>query len=293
MGQVLGGGAAIGISRIDFVQYTDLCIYIDVARDPVSYPVLDLGYANEELTIITPLQLGNVTVKEVDGEPVLCVRVSIDKLPKTDTVGEYSVTLFPIETIENPESYDPEYLKSSTAAMVYTLGALYILVFLLLAIFLFNMTREVIHRRTAIPVVAYIAFVFTILCIFRICFMFIYAAGGFDDNPLAEFVVFEIPTFLLFTTVILALGFWQKLVKQKTFFATSETGLMVAVLFAIFMVWTLFAVITIVYAEAILTKELESPCPGRVAPSTQDIDDSTRTLFIVYQVTKDAPWCGC
>ena len=146
------------------------------------------------------------------------------------------------------------------------------------------MSREILQRGTTIPVVAYIAFIFTILCIFRVCFMFTYAAGAFDDNPLAEFAVFEIPTFLLFTTVILALGFWQKLVKQKTFFSTSETKLLVMVALAIFLVWTLFAVITIVYAESILTKKEVSPCPGRVAPSTKDLDDATRTLFVVYQV---------
>ena len=293
VGRVLGNGASITIDVPETVKYMQLCVALEIERDARRYPVVDFGTADQALTTITPIEAQNVTITEILGIQFACAFLDYSSFhltprPSLFNSSDFSswrnAIFFPIETVEDPDSFDPDYLDSSTEGLVYTLAALFLLDLVLLTLFLINMSREILKRGTAIPVVAYIAFIFTILCIFRICFMFIYAAGAFDDNPLAEFVVFEIPTFLLFTTVILALGFWQKLVKQKTFFSTSETKLLVMVALAIFLVWTLFAVITIVYAESILTKKEESPCPGRVAPSTDDLDDATRTLFVVYQV---------
>ena len=286
VGRVLGSGAAITINYPDTVKSMELCIAVEEASNLNEFPVWDYGSSDSSLSVVRPLGLENVTLTWLLDVPFLCGQISYQSLPllEVDEGISRKVILFPIETVRNPDSYDPQYLDSSTEALVYTLAALFLLNFLCLFLFLFNMTREVITRGIAIPVVAYIAFILTILCVFRICFMFIYAAGEFDDNPLAEFVVFEIPTFLLFTTVILSLGFWRKLVSQKAYSSYGSNKLAFSVGLGILLVWLLFAVIVIIYAEAILTKEQESPCPGRVAPSTDKIDDSTRILFIVYQV---------
>mgnify|MGYP003645524428 CR=1 FL=1 len=285
VGQVLGNGAAISVRVSDLLKDLDVCISLEVDRDNASFPVLGFGVANKGLTRITPIYADNIDIDMVLEFPFLCGLVSYRSLPiyqRED--GFFEAILFPIETVPNPSKYNPDYLDHRAEVLVYVLAAVFIVDLLFLILFLFNMTRELRVTGNSIPVVAYIAFIFTILCIFRICYMFIYAAGDFDDNPLAEFVVFEIPTFLLFTTVVLSLGFWQKLVKQKTFFATSSNLLVLTVGLGIFLVWTLFAVITIVYSEVVLQKKSSSPCPGRVAPSTKDLDDSTRTLFVVYQV---------
>ena len=48
-------------------------------------------------------------------------------------------------------------------------------------------------------------------------------------------------------------------------------------------VWSLWVVVTIVYAEVILKEDGESSCPGRVALSYDEQEEDTRTLAIVYQ----------
>ena len=285
VGRVIGNGASVAATNADVIGHVQLCLAIELERNASKYPQLDFGYSDDDLDLVTPLQLQNVTTEVIQEVTLLCASFLFNELPTYQEEDLREIILFPIETVSDPENYDPDYLDSTTEALVYTLAALYLIDFVLLGLFLYNMIIEVTSRRTAIPIVAYVACIFFVLCIFRICYMFIYAAGGFDDNPLADFAVFEIPTFLLFTTVILALGFWQKLVKQKTFFATEERGLLIIVSLAIFLVWVMYAVILIVYSEVVLQKVVtESPCPGRVAPSTEDIDDATTTLFVVYQV---------
>ena len=287
VGRVIGNGASVTVTNADEVGHVQLCLAIELERKAGKYPQLDFGYSDDDLEVVSPLQLQNISVEVIQEVTLVCASFFFNELPIYQEEDEESreIILFPIETVSDPENFDPDYLDSTTEALVHTLAALYLLDFVLLALFLYNMIIEVTSRRTAIPIVAYIACILFVLCIFRICYMFIYAAGGFDDNPLADFAVFEIPTFLLFTTVILALGFWQKLVKQKSFFSTKENGLVAIVSLAIFLLWVMYAVILIVYSEIVLEKEVtDSPCPGRVAPSTEEIDDATRTLFVVYQV---------
>ena len=290
VGRVIGNGVSVSITNAGVVGYVQLCLALEMKREAGKYPQLDFGFSDDDLDVVTPLQLQNISADVIQNVTLLCASFLFNELPTYEEDDLQEVILFPIETVSDPENYDPNYLDSTTEALVYTLAALYLLDFLLLGVFLYNMFIEVTTRRTSIPIVAYVACILFVLCIFRICYMFIYAAGEFDDDPLADFAVFEIPTFLLFTTVILALGFWQKLVKQKSFFSTQEKGLVIMVSAAVFLVWVMYAVILIVYSEVVLQKKTtESPCPGRVAPSTADIDDATRTLFTVYQVAIPQP----
>ena len=54
------------------------------------------------------------------------------------------------------------------------------------------------------------------VCVFRVVFCFVYIDDGFSE--LSEYVVFEIPTFLLFTGVILVLVLFMQLSKKKYVF---------------------------------------------------------------------------
>ena len=103
------------------------------------------------------------------------------------------------------------------------------------------------------------------------------------EMNLLSLLVFEIPTFLLFSVVITSIFFWQKIASQKTFMRDSDK-LEGVVIWGLIFVWSLWVIVTIVYSEVILKEEGgESPCPGRVAPSYDKQEESTRTLSIIYQ----------
>jgi hypothetical protein len=106
------------------------------------------------------------------------------------------------------------------------------------------------HSSQTLKMGPVISSVLIVLCVFRACFMFMYPNGVFDDKPLAEFVVFEIPTFLLLSVVIICIYFWKNVVRSG-FFADSYNLLILAL--GIPFVWILWIVVTIVYSEAILS----------------------------------------
>ena len=79
----------------------------------------------------------------------------------------------------------------------------------------------------------------------------IFVTGTFEYKPLAQFVVFEIPTFLLFTAVILAIYAWMMVAKFDI--VRKGDGRNYAIALALIFVWSLWIVVTVVYAEVILS----------------------------------------
>ena len=103
------------------------------------------------------------------------------------------------------------------------------------------------------------------------------------EMNLLSFVFFEIPTFLLFSVVITSIFFWKKLTKRKKFFVGGLKKLRRVIFLGLVFVWSLWVIVTIVYSEVILEEDVESPCPGRVAPNYDQQEEDTRTLTIIYQ----------
>jgi hypothetical protein len=82
--------------------------------------------------------------------------------------------------------------------------------------------------------------------------------GTFEYDPLAQFVVFEIPTFLLFSAVIVAIYSWVTIVH---FDMLKDKGLRhIAFAIALIFVWSLWIVVTVVYAEVILCTDNRVAC---------------------------------
>ena len=80
-------------------------------------------------------------------------------------------------------------------------------------VFIVVMFKNHISEGRQVPLATWMGVIFGIVCLFRVVFCFIYVDDGFSD--LAEYVVFEIPTFLLFTGVILVTAMFMKLSKKK------------------------------------------------------------------------------
>jgi len=125
-----------------------------------------------------------------------------------------------------------------------------------------------------------LSIIFLALCVFRAVFLFGYPSELF--GALSEFVVFEIPTFLLFTAVIVCIYFWKVIVHMHEFQFKHDDRLVVAL--GILFVWSLWVIVTVVYAKVILDDTSGStPCAGRVPISYSKQESNTRKLAIAYQ----------
>jgi hypothetical protein len=160
---------------------------------------------------------------------------------------------------------------------------------LLLVFFLVNVAYLRVKGGSdfTVPFVTYVVVFFTLLCIFRIVYIFMLPSGTLNDNLVADYALAEIPTFLLFSAMALLLGLWFSLGHQKFMFSKR---VVVLIFFAIAGVaWLLYIVVLVVYATVIVDSDdggggSLSICVGRVGDDgNDDDDDRTRTLSIVYQ----------
>ena len=123
------------------------------------------------------------------------------------------ITLFPVIRSENYESTEEDSLSHQTTSLIYTLAACYLLDLVFIILYVGTMFRHFTLAGKNVPVVMWLGVIFGIVCIFRVVFCFVYIDDGFSE--LSEYAVFEIPTFLLFTGVILVIALFVRLSKKK------------------------------------------------------------------------------
>ena len=246
----------------------------------------DFGYSDSsESEVIIPLGIeSDIIERRVSDFSVFwCANLTLKKIPTTEDEGVYQ--LFPIVEMEDYNKQEEDYTDETTKVLCYVLGSFYLVDFFLLVLFFIILVKDIQRTDSSIPLVSWLGVIFMVLCIFRVVFLFSYPNAVFEDEELAEFVVFEIPTFLLFTAVFFCIFLWRNLAQKKNFFgfARGSRSNQLLIGSCLISVWMLFMVVTIVYSEVILEEgEQESECPGRVA-ATSSIEEDSRVLSIVYQ----------
>ena len=149
IGKLHGDGASLTFAKSSLVSHFRACLRITVEGEVKG--VRDFGYTTGD--IIYPLEISDSIEVEVRSlEEYWCAVVERETVPTT-TEGELQI--FPISHVKNWVDEDDESYSDSTIALVYTLGALYLLDFVLLSVFLLNLLRQATSQKT-IPIVAWI-----------------------------------------------------------------------------------------------------------------------------------------
>ena len=278
VGVLRGDGSVLTFSDLTNLRSFFICLRVSENTTAISskYPIVDFGYSEQLIGKIYPLGVaGSIQPQLVFDSLFWCASIDNATVPKNGN----NIHLYPIQRVEDYEDSEEDYTSRKTRALMYTLGVCYCINFVLLAFYLINFLRWT--KKS--PMLGAISTLLLLVCVFRICFMFMYPNGKFADNELAEFVVFEIPTFLLFSVVIISIYFWKKLSSRKKFFSGDTSRLKFLIILGLVFVWSLWVIVTIVFSEVILEEDGSSPCPGRVAPSYDKQEEDTRTLTIIYQ----------
>ena len=193
----------------------EICLYIntDYNDDLVTYPTRDFGYTTMDYEFIYPLDFSSeLKVEYFSGNlEFWCVNVSRVDVPSKDE----TLRIFPIIRLVNYEDQKNEMFSHEAQSLSYTLGALYSFDIVFVLLFLFYVAKTIVKEKIPVPFVTWISILFLMVCIFRIAFCFHWPSGGFQGEPLTEYAIFEIPTFLLFSVLISTTGNWRKLSKKK------------------------------------------------------------------------------
>ena len=208
----------------------------EVSKVKSDYKIKDFAILSPDFSSMTPLGLGGssgdrkgrIEIREVDLFTYWCAKITREEFER-GSGGQ--ITLFPIVRIEDYEDREvlffsfkhfsqltfflpkDDSLSNQTESLLYTLAAFYLLDLLLVIIFVFVMFKNSVMEGKELPNVTYLGLIFGAVCVFRIVFCFVYVDDGFGD--VSEYVVFEIPTFLLFTAVIFVTALFMRLSKKK------------------------------------------------------------------------------
>lgn len=279
VGSLLGAGSELSFSNVQRVRQFEVCLLLREDFDendvPVGY-ILDFGYSTDDTSYIYPLHFNPINLYERLNRTFACKTVQWVNIPATED-GKYR--MFPIMRLID-DSGHKEFVSRTTKILCYILGAFFAFDLLYICVYLLSVLIGQEGTMNS-PLFLFISISFGVLCIFRICYLFIFPSGDF--SLLAEYVVFEIPTFILFTIIIVILGTWENM-RKGGMFDKGVSGPTIAMIIGVTFVWIVFIIVTAVDGTVIIDKEAEEPvCKGRVAASTKDIEDATRNLSVAYQ----------
>uniref|UniRef100_A0A7S4NP18 Uncharacterized protein n=1 Tax=Paramoeba aestuarina TaxID=180227 RepID=A0A7S4NP18_9EUKA len=271
VGEVVGNGGRVEFEYPKRVRSMRTCLLVsDLLADP-KYPVHDMAVIFPGKGYLSPLGIEDDLEEIVqDSRMFWCLNV-------TQKFDE-SLPLFPIIRSEDYED-DDDGLSHQTKSLVYTLAACYCFDLFLLLLYLGVTLQNYLKNKGILPLVSWLGVIFAVLCVFRIAFCFVYLDDQFEDNELSYFVLFEIPTFLLMSGIILVIGLFLKLSNAED----SKSRPFVAV--ALGVIWSIFVVVVVVYSEVLLNDEDETVCEGRIQSDNSEQEDNIRTFMIAYQST--------
>ena len=295
VGAILGDGVQLDLSSAGALQSATLCIHptANASRSHPEYVAYDFGTSaslrpGRQPPPVRPLGLAVWQEADVSGNLLLCAALPAALLPSAQE--QPSVRFFPIVTLSSEDmaaaSKSSAY-SSSDAALIYTLGALYSVV---LAVVFVHFAFLFVNWRMGLiqlPMYWYSALFFLLLCVFRVVFMFAYPSGVWDANQTADFVVFELPTFFYFTSVVIILYALSGLYRSLGLLSVGNSAFTVlrwmSAALAVFLVicWLLFISVAI-SVGVIDSSSSSSACPGRAITSGAS-NNEIRQLSIAYQ----------
>lgn len=272
VGQLNSNGVWLNISDLDRMAFLQVCLKIQRSTPSDSYSTVpDFGAAFTSTlgVVVVPMGLA-VQAAIIDGQDFWCSEVTGDQL-----VG--LPTLFAVHRVSDYKEGSFDQYTSSEVAMSYTLGALFLVVIGAALIFAMQWLSDGKFKffvyLIAVPL-------FLCLAVFRVVYCFALPSGTWADNAVAGFIVFELPSFLYFSACCLVALSLVDIV--ACFWKNFQFRARMVILVLLVCAWCLFVAVAI--ADGVLQHQdnEQSPCPGRVASST-DINSKLRALSIAYQ----------
>ena len=279
MGEILGDGLEMSFLFEEFypwgmkaVQNFKMCLKDQIQRES-GEEMKETYFGEGNWADFALLQSdGTLKVLYMDVEPLWvsgylywCGTVEgVEKI-----IGGNSGTFFPVSRSE--EASDVGVHSDQAKALAYVLSGFFLALLVLYFLLLVNNILS-FHTMlgTAVPTL------FLLLCVFRAVFFLMWAQGSFEENEVAEYILFETPTFLLFFLLLVLISCWKSISSQM-----KRSHLRELFLFGL----VLFIYISIVVCSVVLNKtidEEDSDCPGRAPSDNTELEDAFNTLSLVY-----------
>ena len=278
IGYVAGNGMRLSADTMSNVNGFKYCQPITRHVDGLGKYVYDFGYSDASLLTVLPLHLNqsNINIEIVGNSSILCGALRQRDIPSDNQ----NLIVFPILRLADDRDGDDQEYSTTSLALIYTLGALYASCLLFLVVFVaasfwwWKQNKFASHAS----LIFFTGLFFLFLSVFRVIYCFGYPSDVWSD-PVANYAVFELPTFFYITSFSCVLVVWL----HGTSDHPPKPDLKIIVVVNA-ITYTLF--IAVMIAVGVISSrpsEESSACPGRVASSQTSKANDIRNLSLAYQ----------
>ena len=274
VGSLIGNGIKIDADNPAVIGDSYLCLQLeqDYSQMTGAGHSFDFGKSDSQLKSIFPRHISPIFLQTLANITLICGNIT--------QIEPKNAYFFPIIRLIDDEAVSSSEYSQSDTALIYTLGALYSVCLVFMGMFCVAALWWFHSSKSGDPSMLIAGLFFVLLCIFRIVYCFMFPSDVITDR-VADYAVFELPTFFYFTSFSIILGIWFQAAVPPRYRSRSRKIVVVVVNVV---GYSLFVAVMI--AIAIIdgqSAEDPSECPGRVpgVPSSQA--DHIRTLSLVYQ----------
>ena len=213
VGSLAGDGAEISFfdptpsasssSPLSSLESFELCLYVrgkdSTWKEEFTVPDFALFVGKGEILVL----FVNIEKVEINGYSFWCS--TINNMEALIEVGEQeSATIFPVWRQKNAEEQNIHSDRAIILAYILA-GCFWTLFLFYSALFL----RNLVVSRTLLGAV--VPMLFLLVCTFRGVFFILWAQGILDDDEVAEYLLFETPTFLLMLLLLVFIHCWKSI----------------------------------------------------------------------------------
>ena len=249
VGSLAGDGVEIAFSdptppsssSFSVLKSFELCLYNqgtdNTWRKEYTVPDFALFVDEGEMRVLYV----DIEERDISGYSFWCTEIKDmeELVKKSKTDG--SATFFPVYRQEDAK--DEKIYSDQAITLAYVLAGCYWILFLAFSALLI---RNLIYARTLLGVV--VPALFLLLCIVRGIFFILWPQEQLVDEEVAEYILFETPTFLLMLLLLVFIHCWKSIsLKQFVFFFSFLSFFLFFFLFLLFFAFLSFSFLFILY----------------------------------------------
>ncbi|KYQ90980.1 hypothetical protein DLAC_07869 [Tieghemostelium lacteum] len=277
IGTILSDGIKISSQGI---QSLTLCFIetSEYSKQSKTYPVLDFALENTDTTELVPMELeiyhktirDNVTLTDVN---YVCGDITNN--------SQSSINIFPVHRFDNWEDVNKEVFDKTARGLLYTLAV----IFLITSLWGIIQMAVVLYRRKTLKeplkLVHLLIIFVTLFITIRAIYFFILPSGSLSNNPVGDYILVVLPTFIYFTSFTIIVVLWYIIIKAKAKTRDLLKQVTYVVLIINIILYLLFMIIVLVFHFT--EQDPQDDCGGRIIISVSSTTPQ-RVVSIVYAV---------
>eukprot|EP01132_Coremiostelium_polycephalum_P002244 gene2244-2767_t len=271
VGTLLGDGVKLSSSGIYSMS---VCFTYNGNTDK-RFNILD--FAAENSSSLVPLQIETYHYQAIDPS----TNQNVNYICANFSNIESTVSYFPINRIKDWDTANKVIFDETAKGLIYTLAVIFVAVGVWGIFQLVVVVYKRVNKLEVIKLVHLLILIVTIFILIRAIYFFILPSGSLSSNPVGDYILVVLPTFMYFTAFTIIIVLWYMIVKTKQSGKSLVKRLYWMILSINAVLYILFMIIILVFHFS--EKNPSNDCGARIVIPASNTTPQ-RVVSIVYAV---------